>query len=266
MTPPAPLLVGAVAQTMPFERFLPLDDNRDRRLLLWLLFRAAEKQAFRFAAAPDRWILLARVDFAPNAGRWFPSGAIEIPRASDPGPLFHEVFHTVFHKSALHAGDDEPWGDPFCDAFRFFAEQELLPGPPSPFVRKLQDLSTRSFEESLTRSTDPGWTTKYGYPASLIVRRSGGTLAGLRELWFALQSRRRARGGDILDQEFGYSVQKGAPLAQGVGPSGGSGTMQIKGLQRFGPALITSAARAAARGRAAAPGRSAVSHADRASP
>jgi len=205
---PAPAAEGP--PTMPFDAFLPEMSDGPRRKWLWTVFLAGQAQAWTFAKSPSVWITLRQIAYiAPGnkAGDWSSSGKIELLGNSEPGLIFHETFHTVFSRSGLHAGNDGRWGEAFCDAFRFVAERELLSPPASPWVGKIVAFENMSFEEARHAPGNARWKTIYTYPASLIVKRAGGTMAGLRTLWFELIAERQRTGVDLLDQFFGYSPE-----------------------------------------------------------
>ncbi|MEP7119944.1 MAG: hypothetical protein ABJE95_03495 [Byssovorax sp.] len=206
VTPPRPAI-----PTMDRALFLVGDNEEPRKSRLWDLFRGAESHAKEFASSPDRFVVIERVEVGKNGALWFPSGVIQLAPNADPGTLFHEIFHTVFHRSALHAGKDESWGEGFCDAFRFVTERDLLPGPPSEWVTKVERMTSMSFDEVMAKSGDPAYDRKYAYPASVILRKTDKTTKGLRTLWFELNAAREARGGDVLDAFFGYEAVGGRP-------------------------------------------------------
>lgn len=224
VVPPAAPPVREQAPTMPFEAFLPEQEDGPQRQWLWKVFQASERQAWLFAASPSAWVPLVRVDYAAfkgaRAADWNSHGVIQVRAGDDPGVLFHETFHTVFHRSPFHAGRDIQWTEAFCDAFRFAAEREILPPPPSSWVEKIAKLSSMTYDEAGHAHHNAKWLAVYGYPASLVVRRSGGTLAGLRSLWYSLIELRRQRGGDVFDEFFGYSpADAAAAVSTPTGPA-----------------------------------------------
>ena len=156
---------------------------------------------------------IQRVDVGHDGAKWLPAGVIQLSPSADPGTLFHEIFHTVFHRSALHAGQDERWGEGFCDAFRFVTERELLPGPPSDRVKKVERYPSMSFAEVMAKSGEPVHDRKYAYPASVIPRRTDLTTKGLRKLWLELNALREARGAGVLDAFFGSDAGSGRRTA-----------------------------------------------------
>jgi len=198
--------------TKPYDQFLTDYPDEERRKLLWKDFRAAEHEAKTFAASPERWVVIQRVVVGTSGAKWHAGGFIELAPMSEPGTLFHETFHTVFHKSVFHAGKDRGWGEPWCDAFRYIAEREILLPPPSGWVTKLQRYMTMTFDEVMAKSGDPKHDEHYAYPASLILKETDGTVAGLRRLWFELADKSEKQGGAVLDAFFRYSMEERRPL------------------------------------------------------
>ncbi len=198
--------------TMAFSEFLSGYEDQQRRAWLWDLFRAAERQAKTFAPSSDRWIVLRQVVAKPNRAMWIEDGTIEIDPAFDPGTLFHEIFHTVFHKSPLRAGKDEPWGEAFSDAFRYMMEKQFVDRENSGWSLKIDRFLSMSYDAVMVSSGDPGHDRKYGYPAALIVRAASKDLKEFRKLWFTLLQQREQVGSDVLNDYFKYDMQNGCPL------------------------------------------------------
>ena len=151
------------------------------RAKLWAFFQAAEKSG---------------QDLNPNAvpitsvsvgGPCWTNGEIRILLDSDnEGVIFHEVGHAFFEGSILHtSGNNDWWGDAFCDAFRYCMEKTHCP-------------------QSLWMNKFPDRTEgRYQYPASLILNRCGSCdFAGLKALWRPLAAKSRRDG--FLSQEFDY--------------------------------------------------------------
>jgi hypothetical protein len=197
--------------TMNLAEFLPDYENRERRAWLWRLFQAAEQQAKSFAESSDRWIVLRRVVPKKQAALWIEDGTIEVDPSFDPGTLFHEIFHTAFHKSRLLAGKDEAWGEAICDTFRYMMEKQFLPQKRSDWFLKIDKYTTMSYDQIMTTTADRAHDQKYGYPASLIVRAAAKNPQEFRRLWFTLLRMREQSGVDILDNYFSYDMQNGRP-------------------------------------------------------
>jgi hypothetical protein len=130
--------------------------------------------------------------------------------------MFHEMFHPVFHPSEFHlmpngvishTDRDGAWSEAWCDAFRYYAERELLPEPRSGWVQRLDRL-TQMTEAQVMAEGDSFTKRKYTYPASLIVKRNGGangSMTTLRALWFDLIAKRAQAGAPVMDAFFGFA-------------------------------------------------------------
>ncbi len=206
VAPPSP--TGQPWPSVPYGSFLADSDDEAKRQQLWSLFHAVEREAHAFVLSPDKWVTLVEVKLVPQqslAGEWTTSGVIHMKPDNTPGVMFHEVFHTAFHRSVLHAGKDVHWGEAFCDAFRYAAERELLPPPPSSWANSITRFTTMTEAQAMAPGNGSlGWKRAYGYPASIVVKRSGGTMEGLRKLWFELVALKQQRGTDVLDGYFGW--------------------------------------------------------------
>jgi hypothetical protein len=121
-----------------------------------------------------------------EVARWIADGTIEIDPTLAPGTLFHEIFHTAFHKSRLLAGKDEAWGEAICDAFRYMMEKQLLPQEHSDWLLKIDKYSAMSYDQIMKSTADQTHDQKYSYPASLIVRAAAKDPQKFRRLWFTL--------------------------------------------------------------------------------
>lgn len=204
-------IAGRDIPTMNPAEFLPGYENRKRRAWLWRLFQEAEQQAKMFVESADRWIVLRRVVPKKDAALWIEDGTIEIDPSFDPGTLFHEIFHTAFHKSSLLAGKDEAWGEAFCDAFRYMMEKQLLPQKHSDWFLKIDKYTTMSYDQIMISTADRAHDQKYGYPASRIVRAAAKNPLEFRRLWFTLLRLRKQSEVDILNDLFDYDMQNGRP-------------------------------------------------------
>jgi hypothetical protein len=195
--------------TMPYSHFLPNSQDEGRRQQFWTLFQRAEQEARQFPSSPSKWVPLVLAEYvslATTSGEWSPDGHIELKPENQPGVMFHEIFHTVYHLSELKTPGDGRWTEAWCDAFRYAAEKELLPTP-SNWVPKMTKITTQSEADFMGDSVSK-WKTNYAWPAALIIKRSGGTMAGLHALWVQLLAQKRARGGTVPIQNefFGYVV------------------------------------------------------------
>ncbi|MHB9044529.1 MAG: hypothetical protein ACYC35_01210 [Pirellulales bacterium] len=166
-----------------------VSDAESLRAELWRFFQAAELFARELepASVPITSVCLG--------GATWCRGEIKIPiDPSDKGVIFHEVGHSFFEASIFHTnqggGNNDWWGDAFCDAFRHCMEQ--LHCPDSPWMRGFPN--------------DRGG--RYQYPASLILGKCGTPDgAGLRELWRSLTASGRQQAG-FLDGVFDYKMPR----------------------------------------------------------
>ncbi|HEX8202260.1 MAG TPA: hypothetical protein VF590_17415 [Isosphaeraceae bacterium] len=122
---------------------------------------------------------------------------------TDLGVLYHEVFHSAFHASPLPSGEDEEWGDAWCDAYRFFHDGD--------FQKNIDQYCRMTFEQARSFG-DWNSDRAYAYPCSLIVKKCDRDYEELKKLWFQLCQRRRDSRSDILNHDFGYSIARGEPI------------------------------------------------------
>lgn len=194
--------------TMAYDQFLPEVSDEKERSELWSYFRAAEREAKKFAGTPERWVVIKKVEIGKGP-HWGASGKIVITPKSGAGTLFHEIFHTAFQKSVFHPDPKEQaWEEGFCDAFRYAAEHDLVQGPPSDWASHIQKLTAMTYEEALASSKDHGLLKAYRFPASRIVKKSGGTLEGMRRMWFELTEKRNQTGRAVFDEYFGWAAKE----------------------------------------------------------
>ena len=207
--PPEPL------PTMDKANFLPDWPDSAAREGLWKLFVAAEQEAKTFAETSERWVAIKKAETAKNGVKWLSSGKIELNWHGHPGTMFHEIFHTVCHKSRFHEQpEDEGWIEGFCDAFRYFMEKKLLKSqPPSPWLQKMETYSSLTAQQMLKFNTgDVAYNKKYLFPAAMIISHSKKDYGEFRKLWFDLLKKRAAARGNVLNDFFGYDKQKGELL------------------------------------------------------
>ncbi len=198
--------------SLTYAGFLADSSDRARRERFWPLFHQAEAEAQAFATSREQWVPIIRVEYGAQgtaSGDWTTSGVIQMKPDKDAGLMFHEIFHPAFHKSEFHVSQDDrdgAWSEAFCDAFRYYAERQLLPEPRSGWVRRLDRLTTMTESQALADTSFS--RRKYTYPASVIVKRVGGpsgSMASLRALWFQLIVMRRQTGTTVMDQFFGFA-------------------------------------------------------------
>ena len=107
---------------MDYENFLANCADNNARDKLWKLFKISEPEAKWFGSLHNNWVEIISIEQQPK-DRWFPDGKILIKALPDDlGALFHETFHSAFHRSPLwhnrlnNMGGDS-WGEGFCNAF-----------------------------------------------------------------------------------------------------------------------------------------------------
>lgn len=168
------------------------------------LFLEAERIARSFVV-PKVWVPIHLVRLAQK-DNWLDSGEINVAVSEGKwGVLFHEVFHSAFHRSPLHAGGDEQWSNGFCDAFRYFLEEAHLPNPPSGWLLKLRRYLGLQPDEILVQSHDCEHDREYALPASLIVRRAR-CIDSFKLLWHKLCARRVQSQQDVCQQQFQFQI------------------------------------------------------------
>jgi hypothetical protein len=206
---------------LPYGDFLANADDEGRRQMFWSLFNKVEPEARAFPTSPDRWVPVIRVEYGVRgrvSGDWSPSGVVQLKPENDPGVMFHELFHPAFHLSEFHPTHmdrDGAWSEAWCDAFRYYAEREFLPAPPSAWVNRIDRLMGMT-QAQIFAEGDGFAKRKYTYPASLIVKSLGGpsgSIATLRGLWRRLVAMRSQSGAPVMDDFFGFAppVHEGDP-------------------------------------------------------
>jgi hypothetical protein len=153
-----------------------------------------------------KWYEITKVEFTQREGAswvWDDARAkarIEMGLNTELGALYHEVFHSAFHASPLHSGEDERWGDAWCDAFRYFHD--------AGFRAKIDLYCRMTFEQARSHGD---WSSDkvYAFPCSLIVKKCDRNYAELKKLWFQLCERRRVSRSDILADCFSYDIARG---------------------------------------------------------
>jgi hypothetical protein len=195
---------------MPYSAFLPNGDDEGKRQAAWVLYQGAEREARTFA--PGRWIPVVGVLYSSadrGAADWSANTRlIHMQDKYDATTLFHEVFHPAFHNSEFNPRPfdrDNAWNEAFCNAFRYYAEKELLPAQ-TDWARKFDRIATMSQAEGLGNGDNR--MRKYVYPAALVIKRAGGQRGSMdtfRTMWFELIAMRRQRGAPVLDEVFGFS-------------------------------------------------------------
>lgn len=215
ISPPRGAAIPTTAQQQfaspSYSEFMSNMPDESLRKNLWTYFFLAEQAAHSTVTSPDRWVPLIRVEYVLQQrvpGSWSPNGVIHMRAGAAPsdypGAMFHEIFHTAFQKSVFRTSPgDKMWNEAFCNAFRYASEREFLANP-SRWVKKTDDASKKTFGQ-LIANGDSSQKRIYIYPGTLVIKKSGGTLAGFQKLWRQLSLLHEQRGGDVLDQFFGYT-------------------------------------------------------------
>jgi hypothetical protein len=198
--------------TLGYTNFMVDAPDQIERRQLWNYFLIVEREAKRLAGTVDHWEPLRVVKFGPGGPMWFSGGTLRLSDVSDHGAMFHEIFHNVFNRSQFHQGDDNGWGEGFCDAFRYMMEKKYVPGPRTSWFEHLDSLTYLTYEQVMAKSGDKHFDQTYFYPASLIIRKSGKDFDRFTALWFELQALHERRHSNVLNSYFGYDIQKGKPL------------------------------------------------------
>jgi hypothetical protein len=195
---------------LPYSEFLANGEDEGKRQAAWVLYHAAEREARTFA--PGRWIPIAGVVYStPDRGAadWsFNTRLIHMQDKYDGTTLFHELFHPAFHNSPFNTPPrqrDSSWAEAFCNAFRYYAEKEFVPGE-TPWAAKFDRIANMTEQEGLGNGNRR--MRVYVYPAALVIKRAGGrngSMDTFRKMWFDLIALHQQRGGSVLDEVFGYS-------------------------------------------------------------
>jgi hypothetical protein len=169
-----------------------------------------------------KWYAITKVETKQREGRdnggagwiWDDAKAearIEIGTEAEPCAVYHEVFHSAFHKSPLHdGGTDQKWGDAWADCFRYSHDPA--------FRSKIDKYRKMSYEEA-KKYGDWNHDKEYAYPCSLIVEKCGGDNAKIKELWFDLCKKRSEAKSSILNGYFGYDIEAGVPITSAPSPT-----------------------------------------------
>lgn len=158
-----------------------------------------------------RFIPIIKVKKCEHNG-WASDGTICFNPEEEVGTLYHEVFHSAFHPSKLHNCVNGIWGDPFCDAFRYYAESTL--NTEFQWHEKLTRYCNMSFNEVMNASCAKRHDQTYAYPASLIIKKVG--LDRQEEsfftLWREIHNMANKSSDFSLDNYFCYSIKEGKPF------------------------------------------------------
>lgn len=160
-----------------------------------------------------RWYAITKVEVKQRDGCvWIwddakAEASIQLSNDAELEVLYHEVYHSAFHDSPLHHGEDEKWGDAWCDAFRYFHD--------GAFKAKIDRFCDMTFDQA-RKDGDWNHDKNYAYPCSLIINKCNKDYAEFRRLWFDLCEQRKKTGSDVLPSVFGYDVANGFPVKDGT--------------------------------------------------
>jgi hypothetical protein len=209
-----PQKIGEAVTTMTFETFLPQLQDQSARQALWAQQQNGRKAALSFVPTAND---IVRAQWEParpqprgphssahKTGNWN-RGVISIIGNDDVGTIFHENFHPAFGQSIFNqaGGADAAWLEAWCDAFRYACEATFLPAISPSDVKTAALATTMTAQQVMASPND--YLRRYLYPASLIIKASGGTMAGLLALWNSLVQQKRAHPKEaVLGAAFGY--------------------------------------------------------------
>jgi len=202
---------------MDKEKFLPCFYNQELREKLWGLFNSAEDDAQKFAEVSNNWVeikcVMAGCNEKWNLVKYNDNIYAEIQMVVDKnnmGGLFHEIFHSAFHKSFLWH-NDSMWGDAFCDSFRYLMEEKLLKeNERSKFFRemlKCLNLSPQEIQDKFP--DDKCHNLKYKIPSSIIIIKANNNYDGLKKLWDDLKKEYDKKQSAFLEEYFDFKMKEG---------------------------------------------------------
>ncbi len=164
---------------MKYSKFLPGVAELLRKKA-WTVFKNAEREAKQIIDGHNTFVKIKGVNEG-NKNTWEENGIITITvDRDDLGVIYHEVFHSAFHKSHIWQIDengDKQWGNGFCDAFRYLMEQKYLLGKDeSDFMKRFQVGLKKPGQTTQNESIKRG--------ARIIQKlNQNQTLEGFRDLW-----------------------------------------------------------------------------------
>lgn len=195
---------------------------------LYRLFDNTEAEAKIFSAGFGNWVPIDKVIQNSNGEcKWCVSGSIAIisvdpvklDKDGELGSMFHEIFHSAFHKCPLWYSDVlnkgkyngyGEWGEAFCDTFRYFMEEALFCGTGKYFLKINEGYLNRNPDEILKSTDDKCHDIKYAIPASIIIDKAG-SYEDFRKLWAELNKAWQAlspKDENFLEAHFKFSMKK----------------------------------------------------------
>ncbi len=212
---------------MEKENFLPCFYDSELRERLWYLFNYAEKEARKFAEVDRNWIEIGEVINSENDKNSCDGKIFIKPKWDNLGVIFHEVFHSAFHKSALWYSDElhkslpndnGTWSDAFCDTFRYFMERELLDeDEKSELFKNLKeclglDMTPDEIQDRFPNHNDPDHSgchnLKFKIPTSIILKKANKSYGEFKNLWRELNERYDRQSAAFLEEHFHYKMRE----------------------------------------------------------
>jgi hypothetical protein len=186
-----------------YRAFLPNLRNEQLRAEFWMLFQQFEHEARLLAG--DYWVEIRSVVHS-DRNDWTVGDIRVDANPGGKGTVAHEVFHSTFHRCPLHDhGEDEHWGEGFCDAFRYFMEKRSGLHHGSEWFNKLDSFAQMTPEAILRKSGDIGYDRGYAIPASQIIQCSDGDFDRFTALWKDLCDKRSSSDKPILNAFFKFA-------------------------------------------------------------
>jgi len=187
--------------------FLKDYGNKEVLKIYWNNFSLIEKEARSFKLSEEQWIEINNIELSKET-YWVDNGTIYLnPDIDDIGCLYYNTFHSAFHRSYLHSGKDEMWGEGFCNAFRYFMELKTN-NKRSKWMNNLKKYMKIVEDLSRLKKSKDKFLNKYIYPAVLIIYKSDNSYDKFFKLWFELNNDRKIKNADILNNYFNFDPDK----------------------------------------------------------
>lgn len=212
---------------MQKENFLPCFYDQQLREKFWYLFNYTEKEARKFAEVNSNWIEIREVINSENDKNSCDGKIFIKPKWDNLGIIFHEIFHSAFHKSALWHSDElhknlynghGALGEAFCDTFRYFLERELLSeDEKSKSFKNLKeclglDMTPDEIQEKFPNSNasdHPGChNLKFKIPTSIIIKKADKSYGEFKKLWKELNERYDKHSSAFLEDYFDFKMRE----------------------------------------------------------
>jgi|GEM_PF-2391146 len=215
MGQPTDAVLEANAGLLTKEHFLP-DWNSELRARQFDKFHQAKALAFLFVNSQDEYVAIGNV--VSDSSNWWELNGHEAvihynkDNVGDEGVLYHEIFHSVFHKSNLHNGTDELWGEGFCDAFRYFMEKQIESKTRSGWLLEKERRLEMIRADQMQAHPRTDFERVYSTPSLLIISKSDYDFDSFLTLWKSLNELRENMDHDILNTYFQYDIETGIEI------------------------------------------------------